>query len=269
MAEFNTPTRYEPNGLIEFHNAEAKLMLLNISSTASTCDSAESVATPLLESDLDDEQIQVMPASPLYLLEKSKCRPTSSLLLLWPKYCSKNAEQNLAIVQVVYFRDRSSPIVWTLIIRTMDTKRHEEKQPDFMKNWHEKLITEELRRCRKEWKLWTTPGLKFTGRKRRRDASLADSKSWQKGVPHHKSWGCASEAQLPIQWFQTCSAPFCHLSVTWQAGHVAGVQRTSCLPFFLLIPETCLWSCACSAFLVLTSGLRPAVFSRSQRRVDD
>ena len=79
------------------------------------------------------------------------CRPTSSLSLLWPKYCSKNGEHNLAIEQVVNFRDRSSPIVWKLIIRTMNTKRHEENKPEFMKNWHEKLITEELRRCRK-WK---------------------------------------------------------------------------------------------------------------------
>ena len=162
MAEFNTPARNEPNDPIGFNNTEVKLMFFNISSMASTYDPAESIATPLLESDLDDEQIQVMPASPLYLLERSMCRPTSSLSLLWPKYCSKNAEHNLAIVQVVNFRDRSSPIVWKLIIRTMNTKRHEENKPDIMKNWHEKLITEELR-CRKwkefrKWELTNSPG---------------------------------------------------------------------------------------------------------------
>ena len=36
----------------------------------STHDAAESIATPLLESDLDDEQIRNLLASPLYLQER-------------------------------------------------------------------------------------------------------------------------------------------------------------------------------------------------------
>ena len=67
LAESNTPTGYEPNDLVELDNMEK---FLNRSVMTSACDSAESIATPPLESDLDDEQIQVMLASPQYLQER-------------------------------------------------------------------------------------------------------------------------------------------------------------------------------------------------------
>ena len=86
LAESNTPTGYEPNDLVELDNMEK---FLNRSVMTSACDSAESIATPPLESDLDDEQIQVMLASPLYLQERSKCSPTSSLSLLLRKLSVK------------------------------------------------------------------------------------------------------------------------------------------------------------------------------------
>ena len=38
--------------------------------TASTNDSAENIATPLPESDVDDEQLRALVASPLYLQER-------------------------------------------------------------------------------------------------------------------------------------------------------------------------------------------------------
>ena len=46
-----------------------------------TCDSAESIATLPPESDLDDEQIRDMLASPLHLQdERSKCRPIEFII---------------------------------------------------------------------------------------------------------------------------------------------------------------------------------------------
>ena len=47
-----------------------KPMFFHRLSVTSTYDSAESIATPPLESDLDDEQIRNMLASPLYLQER-------------------------------------------------------------------------------------------------------------------------------------------------------------------------------------------------------
>ena len=49
---------------------EIKPMFFHKPSMTSTYDTSESIATPLLESDLDDDQIRKMLASPLYLLER-------------------------------------------------------------------------------------------------------------------------------------------------------------------------------------------------------
>ena len=65
LAEPNTLKSYEPNDLIEMNNAEVSPIQFH-----RPCDSAESVATSLLKSDLDDEQIKHMLASPLYQQER-------------------------------------------------------------------------------------------------------------------------------------------------------------------------------------------------------
>ena len=83
VAETHSPTGYEPKDLTEEDNSKVvEQMYFHRESMTSTCDSAESIATPPLESDLDDEQIRNMLASPLYLQERSKCRPIASLSLL-------------------------------------------------------------------------------------------------------------------------------------------------------------------------------------------
>ena len=56
-------------------------MFFHRPSMTSTCGPAESIATPPPESDLDDEQLRDMLASPLYLQERSKCRSITSLSL--------------------------------------------------------------------------------------------------------------------------------------------------------------------------------------------
>ena len=55
----------------------------------STCGSAETIATPSPESDLDDDQIRNLLASPPYLQERSKCRPITSLPFLERKLSVK------------------------------------------------------------------------------------------------------------------------------------------------------------------------------------
>ena len=67
--------------------------------------------------------------------------------------------------------------------------------------------------------------------------SLSGASSAHKGV---------SVAQLPISVVEEFSSFFCRPSMTWQAGHVDDVRRTS------------------SCFTVLTSGVRPAACSESQ-----
>ena len=52
-----------------------------------TCDSAESIATLPPESDLDDEQIREMLASPLHLQEREASADRSSLSFLQSKLC--------------------------------------------------------------------------------------------------------------------------------------------------------------------------------------
>ena len=81
LADQNTFTGYEPKDLIEVNDTEVTPTLFHRPSMTSTYDSAQSVATPPLEADLDDEQIKAMLASPLYRQERerSKCRPTTSL----------------------------------------------------------------------------------------------------------------------------------------------------------------------------------------------
>ena len=71
MAETTSPTGYEPKDLTEESNSKlVKLMFFHRPSMTSTYDSAESIATLPLESDLDDEQKRNMPVSLLYLQER-------------------------------------------------------------------------------------------------------------------------------------------------------------------------------------------------------
>ena len=71
VAEINTLTDYEPKDLIEVNDTEVLPMFFHRPSMTSTCVSAESIATPPLESDLDDQQIRDMLT---YERERSKCR---------------------------------------------------------------------------------------------------------------------------------------------------------------------------------------------------
>ena len=52
--------------LTEHEDLRVKPLTFHQSITASSCDSAESIATPHPESDLDDEQLRVLQASPQY-----------------------------------------------------------------------------------------------------------------------------------------------------------------------------------------------------------
>ena len=68
--ESNTLTGYEANDLNEMNNKEGTPIIFHRPSLTSTYDSAENIATPPPESDLDHEQIRNMLASPLYLQER-------------------------------------------------------------------------------------------------------------------------------------------------------------------------------------------------------
>ena len=71
LAETHSATGYEPKDLTEDDTSvQVKPMLFHRPGMTSTYDSAESIATPLLVSDLDDEQIRNMLASPLYVQER-------------------------------------------------------------------------------------------------------------------------------------------------------------------------------------------------------
>ena len=62
---------FEPKDLAEEYNfVQVKPLFFHRPSMTSIYDSAERIATPPLESDLDDEQIWTMRASPLYLQER-------------------------------------------------------------------------------------------------------------------------------------------------------------------------------------------------------
>ena len=91
LAETHTPTSYEPKDLTEEDTSMlVKPMFFHRPKMTSTYDSAEGIATPPPpESDVDDEQIRNMLASPLYLQERSKCRPITNLSLLQRKLSAK------------------------------------------------------------------------------------------------------------------------------------------------------------------------------------
>ena len=59
----------------------SKPLFFHRPSITSTCDSAESIATPPPESDQDDEQIRALLAWPPFLQERIKCGPITSLSL--------------------------------------------------------------------------------------------------------------------------------------------------------------------------------------------
>ena len=86
-------TGYEPNWLAEdcdyrhfsgdgqfteHEDLRVKPLSFHQSIIASTCDSAESIATPQA-SDLDDEQLRALPASPLYLQEREASEERSQV----------------------------------------------------------------------------------------------------------------------------------------------------------------------------------------------
>ena len=68
LADLHSPTDYHPIHLAEEDNpVQVKQMFFHRPSMTSPYDFAESIATPPPESDLDDEQVRTMQASPLYL----------------------------------------------------------------------------------------------------------------------------------------------------------------------------------------------------------
>ena len=72
LAETHSPAGNEPKVLTEEDNSIlVKPMFFHRLSMTSTHDSAESIATPPPDSDLDDDQIRNMQASPLYLQERA------------------------------------------------------------------------------------------------------------------------------------------------------------------------------------------------------
>ena len=75
LASPHPPTGYEPNGLAEEDNllrdgTHIRPLLSHRPSTTWISDSDESLAFHALDSDLDDEQIRTLLASPLYLQER-------------------------------------------------------------------------------------------------------------------------------------------------------------------------------------------------------
>ena len=71
VAEMHSLTGYEPKDLTEESNSTlVKPMFFHRPSITSSYASAESSATPTPESDLDDDQMRNMLASPLYLQER-------------------------------------------------------------------------------------------------------------------------------------------------------------------------------------------------------
>ena len=60
----------EYQDLAEHEDLRVKPLFFHRPSIASTCDSAESIAISPLDSDLDDDQVRALLASPLYLQER-------------------------------------------------------------------------------------------------------------------------------------------------------------------------------------------------------
>ena len=70
----------EDGQITEFEELRVKLLSFEQSIIASTCNSAESIATPQ-EADFDDELLRALLASPLPTRARSKCRTMASLSL--------------------------------------------------------------------------------------------------------------------------------------------------------------------------------------------
>ena len=83
LADLHSLTGYEPTDLGEEDNLVQVIPLFfHRPSVTSTHDSAESIATPPRESDLDDEQIRALLASPLYLQEREASADRSKVYFL-------------------------------------------------------------------------------------------------------------------------------------------------------------------------------------------
>ena len=72
----------EDNQLAEHEDLCVKSLFFHRPSIASTCDSAESIVTPPPVSDLDDEQLRALLASPLYLQEREENAERSQVITL-------------------------------------------------------------------------------------------------------------------------------------------------------------------------------------------
>ena len=101
MADVPPTTSYELKDLEENDDPRVKLLFFNRPSFTSTYDSAESIATPPPESDLDDEQICALLTSPLYLQEREASADRS------PVYHS--ARETWCQVHLTFERVRGNP----------------------------------------------------------------------------------------------------------------------------------------------------------------
>ena len=72
----------EHQDLAEHEDLRVKPLFFHRPSFASTCDSAESIATPPPESDLDNEQIRALLASPLYCRSEKQMRTDRNFITL-------------------------------------------------------------------------------------------------------------------------------------------------------------------------------------------
>ena len=100
LAEPPSLTGHEPKqlaehrDLAEHEDLRVKPLFFHRPSIASTYDSAESIVTPPLDSDLDDEQIRVLPASPLYLQEREANAERSQVYHSEPENLMSSSSQD-------------------------------------------------------------------------------------------------------------------------------------------------------------------------------
>ena len=107
MADALPPTVYEPKDLAEDDDLRVKPLFFHRPSITSTYHSAESIATPPPESDLDDEQIRAPLTSPLYLQEREASADRSHVYLSVRETCCqvpsqvpKSTEKPVALLSI-------------------------------------------------------------------------------------------------------------------------------------------------------------------------
>ena len=93
MADVRTCTGYEPKDLAENDDLCVKPVFFHRPSISWTYDSAENIATPPPDSDLDDEQIRALLASRLYLKGEKQVRTERENLVSSSSEVPKSSEK--------------------------------------------------------------------------------------------------------------------------------------------------------------------------------